>query len=108
MNITRNMKQTLTRWTVTPNGYGGYTFGAPSTMLCRWEDRNVMYRDGQGIERVSNAVVYPELDLEVEEFVYKGTSTAADPTTVEGTFQVKQFNTVPDLRNVSVVRKAML
>ena len=103
----RNLKQAITRWTVSTDGFGGFTFGIPETFHGRWEDRNTTFRDNQGNEVVSNATVYLEKDVEVGDYLYCGESADADPTKIGGK-RVMQFNKITNLRNTEVQRKVFL
>lgn len=107
--VTRNLKQTLTHWSATPDGYGGYTFSAPTTYACRWEDKNVLFTDEHGEEVVSSAVVLLATDLAIGDYVALGDQTGvADPTTLTGAHRIRQGNKVTDLRNVVALRKVFL
>ena len=104
---TRNLKQDITSWTVTDDGYGGWTYGTPVTFKGRWEDRQTTFRDAEGEEVVSNAIVYLIQDVAIGDFLFEGETVAADPTTV-GAQRVRQFNKIPNLRKTEMQRKAFL
>ena len=104
----RNLKQDITHWTATPDGYGGFTFGSPSTQKGRWVNRNVLFNDAAGEEVVSNSIVNLSLDVAEGDYLYEGKSTEADPTTLDGAARVRRFNKFPDLRKLNTVRKAFL
>lgn len=106
---TRNLRQTLTHWGVTPDGFGGFTYSAPTTYACRWEDKNVLFTDEHGEEVVSSAVVLLATDLPVGDYVALGDQTAtADPTDLTGAHRIRQGNKVTDLRNTLSLRKVFL
>ena len=106
--VTRNLKQDITHWTVTSNGFGGFTYSTPVTQKGRWETSQILFRNTRGEEVVSDAIVYLSSDVVVEDFLFNGISTAADPTTLAAARQVRQFNKTPDLRNNNQMRKAFL
>jgi len=109
MNPARNLKSIVTHWTTTPDGTGGYTFGTPdSTFKGHWTERNELFRDVEGNEVVANAIVFLDKDITVGDYIFLGTSTVADPTTVVGAHQVRQFNKRPTLRVTAYERKAFL
>ena len=108
-SITRNLKEVITHWSATPDGFGGYVFGPPDNeMLARWEERAEVFLDVRGNEQVSNAVVFLSKDVEVEDFLYRGETTEVDPTTLMHTFPVRRFTKMPDLRYNSYERVAYL
>ncbi len=106
---TRNLEQKVTKWTVSTDGFGGFTYGAPITFDCRWEDRETTFRDDEGNEQVSNVIVYLEKDVAIGDYIAEGEydATVTDPTTVGGK-RVRQFNKIPNLRNTEMQRKAFL
>lgn len=104
----RNLKQKATRWVLTPDGFGGWTYSIPTVLTCRWEQRQKMFRDPFGEEVVSNALVYLDGDVDVGDYLWQGETTTADPTTLAGAFRVRQFNRLTDLRNIEVQRLAYL
>lgn len=107
MTIARNLKQDVTWWAASPDGYGGYTYSSPQTIKGRWQDKQELFRTPAGDEQVSKAIVYLDQDVDVGDYLYEGLSTAADPTSLEA-YQVRQFGKVPDLRNLQSLRKAIL
>lgn len=99
-----NLKQDATLWTAAPDGYGGYTYGSPTAIKCRWEDRTELI---PGSVEMSKAVAFVSIDLSPEDYILLGTSVASNPTTV-GASRVRSFNKIPDLRNLNVLRKVWL
>lgn len=66
MTYTHNMPQTATyQPPVGQNGFGDPQFGAAVDVLCRWQDKADLFRDAQGREVVSSAVVYVAQVVEV-------------------------------------------
>lgn len=107
--IGRGYKQTATYWGApTPNGTGGYTYAAPVTMLVRWEERQQQFNNEQGETLLSNAVVFVPEDVTVGGYLYLGTSGAADPSAVDGAYEIRQMVKIPDLRNAVSERRAFL
>lgn len=105
----RDHPHTITRWTTTSNGTGGYNYGTPSTLNGRWEDIQELTRNAQGDEILSKAEVYVESDVAIGDYLALGDQTAtADPTTLDNAHEVKQFNKIPDLRGNTYERKAIL
>lgn len=109
MNLKKKLPEKVTTWTVTPDGYGGYMFGSPVVHdHARWENRAELYRNSEGEEVVSTAVIYL-LDLPgINSMIYRGESSATDPTTLTGVEQVKQYTQVSDLRGINTLVKVMV
>lgn len=110
VNVTKNFRQTATVWTTIPDGFGGYTFAPPELIKCRWEDKAELYYGRvSGKEEVSRAIVYVPKDLEVGDWIALGDFLdTADPVSVKGALPIRDFSSVPDLRNLVRVRKAVL
>lgn len=105
----RDYHQTATYWAPsTPNGFGGYTYATPVQIIVRWEykQEEVVKENGETV--VSRAVVFTSLDLANHGYLYLGTSTTADPTTVANAFQIQAIIKTPDLRNMTSERRAIL
>lgn len=81
-------------------GFGGLVFGAPQNILVRWEDRVELFTDKDGVEQRSNAVVFTLNHLETGGYLLKGTSAAADPTTLDDSLEIKRSDSIPDLSNL--------
>ena len=93
----------------TPDGLGGFTYSTTVTMRGRWEDRNVQFREPNGNEVTSTAIVYTESDVGVGDYLVLGDYIGvADPTTLATSARVQQFNSIPDLRNLQNQRKAFM
>lgn len=109
MLLARYLVHTLTYWEVSTDGFGGYTFSAPVTYACRWEDKNVLFQNEHGEEVVSNAVVTLQPEMVTGNYVAQGDHTGvADPTTLEDAYRIKQRNRVTDLRNNQALTKVFL
>jgi hypothetical protein len=106
--MTPNLHQDLTYWTVSADGFGGYSFGVPKTLKGRWEDKSELFTSGYGKEMVSKAIVYLDTDVTLDGYLMLGTTTVADPTTLPGAYQVAAFRKVPNLGAVRFERKAYL
>ena len=108
--LTRNLNAAVTHWPVTgSNGFGGFTFGTPVKLDGRWQDKQQLFRDSNGEESVSNAVVFVSADTAIGDYLAEGDLTAtADPTTLAGTYRIRQYAKTSDLRNLDVLRKAIL
>lgn len=101
----------LTWWRVTgPDGFGGDSFGTPVVIDGRWEDRQeTFYGALDRRELISKAVVYVDRDMSVGDYLCQGNQSAQpNPTLVVGALKVQRYDKMPDLRNLDVVRRAVL
>jgi len=86
---------TVTYWAPNvPDGYGNYTFAAPSTIDGRWEDKQELYVDADGQEKTSQAKVFVDTDLSPNGYLFFGTSVEANPTSVDGAFRIGKFSKI--------------
>ena len=72
------------------SGFGDPLFGAPVSVKVRWQDKADLFRDAQGREVVSSAVVYVSQDVEVSGRIGLGTLT--DPANAK---EIRQRGTSP-------------
>lgn len=61
-----------------------------------------------GDEFISQATAYLTIDVDEGDWVALGTHVELDPSTVQGSMQVKKFFRSPDLRNLDMTRKAVM
>jgi len=107
--LTRNLLQTATLWTRdSVDSYGDPTFSAPVSILVRWEQKTELFVNVRGEEKRSNSVVFLDRDVAVGDFLLLGTSTAADPTSVQNAQQVQDFRKIPSLDGSKYERRAIL
>lgn len=103
------MTDTATYWPrATNDGYGGLTFGASSSITCRWEDVAEKSIDIDGNEFTSAAVVYPDQICVVGGWLFEGTSTESDPRDEEGAREIRSFRKIKSLTGSYVEYKAVL
>lgn len=108
-NYTRNMNQTATYWAVASrNSFNEPTFAAPVQIRCRWENKNVLFKDPSGRERVSAAIVYPEMPLALEGYLFLGTSASTTPRALSGAEEILQVGTSPNIAGGLVLNKVFL
>ncbi|MEE8599213.1 MAG: hypothetical protein V3S69_06875 [Dehalococcoidales bacterium] len=111
MNFARNLKQEVTHWPVTgSDGYGGFTFGPPVTLVSRWEEKVELFITPGNEEAHSRVVAYFNTDIGVGDFMALGDLTAtADPGALNGqAFRVRNYSKTTDLRNLNTLRKVWL
>lgn len=108
-NYTRHMKQTATYWAPGSNdGFGGVGFSAPVTIKCRWQDKAELFRDSQARELTSSSIVYPELPLRRQGYLYLGESSEADPANLIDAKEIRQTGSSPSLTNSETLNKVWL
>lgn len=106
-NYTRNLRQIATYWPPAVNdGFGGLTFSTPVRIKCRWEDTAVMFRDVNGEQATSSAVVYVDRSLEIGGHLYQGIGETNTPT--DGSREIRQVGKTPNLSNNLVINKVWL
>lgn len=110
MRLDRNLKEKATWWAASSNGFGGSTFAAPVLIDCRWEDRQELIADVNGLGTfISNARVYVDRDVSIGDLLILGDSTSvSDPGTLARALKIRRFDKVTDLRSVNIVRRAIL
>lgn len=91
---------------------GSTIYGEPIQIKCRWEDLNEEYTDKAGDVRISNAKVMVDRALDLGGALWLGTlddlTSANDPMANEGAYEIKKFNTVPNINAKKFVRTAIL
>ncbi len=92
------MHQTLTYWEhLGVDRFGAQSFAAPRQVACRWQDVAVLFRDAQGEQRTSSAVIYPIEQLELKGWVKRGIDYSVNPVGIPGAFQILQKADSPNL-----------
>lgn len=101
MDLTRNMKQTLTYWapSSTTDINGKPTYTAPVQLICRWEDQQNQFYNKKGQEVVSKSRVFMVDDVDIDGYIFLGTSAEADPRKVSGAWEIQAKGKMPNLRN---------
>jgi len=104
-----NFRQSATYWaSPVSDGMGGYSWDAPTALKVRWEDRQEQFANEFGEALVSKALVFTDVDIDTNGYLYLGTSVVTDPSTLSGAYKVRQFIKLPDLRQMINERKAYL
>lgn len=111
MSYTRAFVMTATWWAqVGKDQYGKPTFGTPTKVICRWEDRTDTIIDKKGQERVIKSRVFLEGNTPVTEegYLFLGDSNAASPLGLAKAYEVQGIKRTPDLRNLKQLVVAFL
>ena len=107
--ITRRLNQKATYWAVgSVDSSGDPTFATPVGVKVRWEQRTVVFTTPTGEERSSTDVVFVKQDMVEGDFLFLGTSTVADPTTVLAAKEIQGFSKLPQLVGSEFERRALL
>lgn len=102
-------KQVATYWgSPVQDVFGGFTFAAPVTIRCRWEEKIELFTNREGNEQRSHAIVYLLSAVHEGGYLYLGTSVATDPTTLSDARMIQRADSVPDLRGLNQEHKAYL
>ena len=105
--ITKNLRDTLTLWSESSTDiYGNATWNSPVQKKCRWEDRQIEFRDNNGNTLISSAVVYVGEDFNVGDYVYLGVSSDSSPPS--SAHQIKNVQRAPSVRGNVTWRKLIL
>lgn len=100
----RNMSQDATYFPPAgQNGFGDLSFGAAVPVKCRWQDKADLFRDQQGREVMSSAVVYVAQGVTVGGRLGLGVVVSADDA-----LEIRNVGGSPDLRNGNTLVKAWL
>lgn len=107
---TRTLRQTGTYWaSLGKDGFGKRLLAAPVTIVCRWENKNVLFRGPDNQEHTSSAIVFCLSELDLNGFLALGDYTATlNPYTLPQAKEIRQVNKSPDLANTYNVVKVML
>lgn len=109
INTAAKYRQTITYWAPgVSDGYGITTYSAPTTMICRWEQKAEELRDPSGEMITSMAKVYLPAEVDIGGYIFLGTSAATDPSGVEKAYQIRMVGSIPDLRNLQKIHIAYL
>lgn len=109
------MEQDATYWPPGQNdGFGTLSFAniTPVQIKCRWQQDNQLYRDAQGVERVSDGVVYTSILVEEQGWLAEGIAaagaTGTDPRDIMGSQEVRRVYASPSLQADETLYKAVL
>ena len=100
----RNMRQDATYFPPAgQDGFGDLSFGAGVSVKCRWQNKADLFRDQQGREVMSSAIVYVAQEVAIGGRL--GLGTVANPADA---LEVRNVVESPDLRNEKTLVKAWL
>jgi len=109
MSYSNLLATTITRWAApVNNGFGDLSYDAPTTLLGRFQNDNENYIDEDGEEFRSAAIVYTTVQLNQNEWLFEGTSVAANPQTQTGAYKIRRLYTTQTPSGDLIVYKAIL
>lgn len=108
--------QTAVYWgSPEPDGFGGYSYGDPVEIACRWDGKVQRITNDKGEEVVSKAEVLVTEDLDMGGMLFLGSLNDLDsdqmdaPENVDGAYKIELFTKNPLFRSTSeFVRVAYL
>ncbi len=105
----RHLNQKATHWALTGADVSGDSnFAIPVAIDVRWEERNVVFTNAEGEEAAASAVVFTKVDIDAGDVLFLGSSTTADPASVEGARRVEGISKIPQLTGSEFERRAFL
>lgn len=109
MSYTSLLTQSITYWTTNvADGFGGYSYNAPTTLLCRYQDFVDNFQDFEGEEFISSAIVYTSTELEQNAWVYLGTSIETNPQNQSGAYRIRNLQKSQNPSGSIIVYKNIL
>lgn len=106
--ITRMRKQTAVWWQRTGRDVtGDPSFADPVEIDCRWDDKQELFVDVNGDEKISRATVYVDRDMSPGDWLKLGeleSSTPDDPRDTTGAWEMRDWNKMPNLRATEYLR----
>ena len=103
---TQNMTQDATYWPLSANdGFGGGSYGAAVAIKCRWQNAQKLFRDAQGREAVSEAIVYVDRELDNGGKLKLGTVTGSPPSDA---IEIRAKGSSPSLDGTVTLHKVWL
>jgi hypothetical protein len=102
VDLAGKLRQTATYWA--PSGstdrYGKPTLAAPVQVSCRWEDKTSAVISKKGEEIISKSRVYLIQDIDIDGFLFLGTSASTDPASIDDAHEIQAVSKTPDLSNL--------
>jgi hypothetical protein len=108
-SYTQHMHQTATYWEfVGVDRFGKPAFVGPVQLRCRWQEVAVLFKDSQGQQRTSSAVIYPAYSLALKGYVKLGVDATLDPIGLAGAYEILQNGDSPNLSGTITLNKVFI
>lgn len=99
----------MTYWAfISLDQFSKATFAAPVQLRCRWQDVAVLFKDSQGQQRTSSAIIYPEYALGLKGYVKRGAESLSYPVGVDGAYEILQVGDSPNLTGTATLNKVFV
>lgn len=103
------MNQAMTYWAfVSLDRFSKPTFAAPVQIFCRWQDVAELFKDAQGQQRTSSAIIYSEYSLDLNGYVKRGTDSTGYPVGLTGAYEILQTGSSPNLNGTITLNKVFV
>ena len=100
--------QTAVYWAAPkPDGFGGFTYGEPVEIKCRWDGKTKMIVDKDGNEKVAQAEILVTEKLQLDGILYLGSLATltpqqkSNPKLIKGAFPIKMIEESPHFRSAT-------
>lgn len=96
------------------DGFGSPIYETPIEINVRWKKINELFIDEYGKEKTSNAIVYPDREINTNDYLYLGelddltTEQKEDPKLLDNVFSVKKIENTVDVNNITSLFKVWL
>lgn len=103
------LNQTITYWPpIGEDEYASPIFGAPQVIPGRWEDRMDQVRSPTGDLINSKAMVWLDIEFDIGGYLALGDHTGQVSPTMALASEIRSKIEIPDVRSVSMERRAIL
>lgn len=114
MDLTSFYNQTAVYWAMgAPDGFGGYAYETAVEITCRWDDKQELFLDANGVQQLSAAIVFPDQAVALEGFLYLGAESTldsdhSDPETISAARKIRQAGSYPGVDAEGTLYQAWL
>ena len=94
-------------------GYGGHTYVAADEISLRWQDKQQLFIDQNGEQKLSSAIVWLNQDVTIGGYLYLGAESTLDsshdnPEIISGAKRIEAFSKIPNVAGTEYTRKVWL
>ena len=107
--LTNHHNQSATYWAASGvDGSGESTWATPVAISVRWEEQSEIFIDDRGEQRLGKSVVYTDRSMSRGDYIFLGTSVAADPHDVVNSKIIQDYREIPNLGNSHSERRVIV
>ncbi|MGM0409193.1 MAG: hypothetical protein ACQEQF_00405 [Bacillota bacterium] len=100
------LNQKLTYWGTSGfDKFSNPNIKSPVILNCRWEDKKELYKDAEGNEKVSEAVIFVNQILSAEEYIQEGEHSGTD---ISNAYEIKKVDKIPSIKGDKYQYKVLL